>query len=143
LEPEEDADNQSSSNGKAFRKADSVENASDNAVKRCQKDKEAGLNQEREDIDSDVRNQSVSNVQVVKKVVGSGRVEKACDSVIGKRQKHYAQSWSRIGSRSLAILKVVELNHRWLNIWFPPVASNDLQEAANDPCVSGELELVA
>jgi len=143
LESEEDADNQSPSIVQAFKKADSVENASDNAVKRCQKDKEASLNQERQDIDSDVHNQSSCSVQGVKKVVGSGRVEKACDSVIGKRQKHKAMSWSTVGSRSLAILKVVELNHRWLNIWFPPIAANDLQRAANDPCEFSELELAA
>ena len=71
-------------------------------------------------------------------------MEKACDSVIGKRQKHKAMSWSKLGSRSLAILKVVELNHRWLGIWFPPsIAANDLQRAANDPCETNELELAA
>ena len=40
-------------------------------------------------------------------------------------------------------LKVVELNNKWLDIWFPPIAFNDLQQAANDPCVSGELDFVA
>jgi hypothetical protein len=47
-----------------------VENARDNVVKRCRKDTEASLNQEREDIDSDVHNQSSSSVPVVKKIVG-------------------------------------------------------------------------
>lgn len=47
-----------------------MENARDNVVKRCRKDTEASLNQEREDIDSDVHNQSSSSVPVVKKIVG-------------------------------------------------------------------------
>ena len=75
--------------------------------------------------------------------MGSVCCEKACDSVIGKRQKHKAMSWSKVGSRSLAILKVIELNHKWLDIWFPPIASNDLQRPANDPCEVEGLELVA
>jgi hypothetical protein len=137
---DDDVDNQPVSKVQAFKKADSVENACDNIIKRCGKHKEVSLDQE--DIDSDVQNQS-SSVQIVKKV-GSGRVEKGCDSVIGKRQKHKAMSWSKLGSRSLAILKVVELNNKWLDIWFPPpIAANDLQRAANDPYESGELDLVA
>ena len=52
-------------------------------------------------------------------------------------------SWSIVGSRSLAILKVVELNNKWFDIWFPPIAANDLLRAANDPCESGELGLAA
>jgi len=52
-------------------------------------------------------------------------------------------SWSKVGSRSLAILKVVELNNQWNDIWLPPIAANDLQQAANDPCCSYELDLVA
>lgn len=121
--------------------------------------KEVGLEPEQED-DEVVHSQSSSDsktvvnlnqeqeavkarVKTIKKVVGSGRVEKACDSTIGKRQKHKAMSWSKVGSRSLAILKVVELNHRWLDIWFPPIASLNLQRAANDPCEIEELELAA
>jgi len=92
---------------------------------------------------SDVQNQSSSDVKAVKKVVGSVCCEKACDSVIGKRQKRKAMSFRHVGSRSLAILKVVELNNKWLDIWFPPIASNDLQRAANDSCCASELELVA
>lgn len=75
-------------------------------------------------------------------MVGSGRVEKACDNVIGKRQKRKAMSWSKLGSYSLAILKVVELNNKWLDIWGPKIAANDLQ-AANDPCGFSEFGLVA
>jgi len=141
--PEEDVDNQPSSSVQAFKKADSVENACDNVIKRCRSAQEVRLDREREAIDLDVQNQSSSNDKVVKKVVGSGRVEKACDSVIGKRQKHKAMSWSKLGSRSLAILKVVELNNKWLDIWFPPIAANDLQQAANDPCEFDKLGLAA
>lgn len=51
------------------------------------------------------------------KSVGSGRVEKAVDQVIGRRQKDNAMSWSRLGSKALAILKVVELNQQWPSLW--------------------------
>ncbi len=142
---EEDVDSQPSSSNQAFKKADTVKNACDNVIKRCQEDKfDTRLEQEREATDSDVQKQSSSNGKAAKKVLGSGRVEKACDSVVGKRQKHKAMSWSKLGSRSLAILKAVELNNKWLDIWFPPpIAANDLQQAANDHCESGELDLVA
>jgi hypothetical protein len=96
-----------------------------------------------EDGDGVVQNQLLNNTKAVKKVVGSGRVEKACDNVIGKRQQHKAMSWSKLGSRSLAILKMVELNSRWFDIWVPKTASNDLQRAANDPCESDKLGLAA
>ena len=106
VEPEEDVDgidNQSSSNGEAIKKASSerVEEAYEDVIKRYQKPSKACLNQKGEY--SDVQNQSSSSVKAVKKVVGSGRVEKACDSVIGKRQKRKAMSWSKVGSRSLAM----------------------------------------
>lgn len=142
-EENDGVDNQSSSSVQTVKKASNerVQKAYEGVIKRNRKRKEACLNQEREYFD--VHNQSSSSVQAVKKVVGSGRVEKACDSVIGKRQKHFAKSWSKLGSRSLAILKVVELNNKWFNIWFPPIAANDLQRAANDSYESDELELVA
>jgi len=117
-----------------------VQEAYEDVIQRYQKPKKACLNQQREAFN--VHNQS-STGKAVKKVVGSVCCEKACDSVIGKRQKHKAMSWSVVGSRSLAILIVNELNNKWGNIWAPKIASNDLQEAANDPCVSGELDLVA
>ena len=60
------------------------------------------------------------------KVIGSGRIEKGCDQVIGHRQKKKGMSWREVGSRSLGILKVAELNNRWEELWFP-------KEAANDP----------
>ncbi|EDN70932.1 hypothetical protein BGP_2082 [Beggiatoa sp. PS] len=103
------------------------------------KPKESKLNQKPEDVKA--KNQSSS--KKAQKVVGSGRVEKACDSTIGKRQKHKAMSWSEVGSRRLAILFVIELNHKWLDIWAPKIASNDSLRAANDPYYSSELELVA
>lgn len=137
-------DNQSSSSVQAVKKAGSgyVETACDGVIRRGRKHKEVSrLNQERDD--GDVQNQSSSNGKAVKKVVGSGRVEKACDSVIGKRQKNKAMSWSQLGSRSLAILRVIELNNKWFDIWGPKIASNDLLRAANDPCESDELELAA
>ena len=46
-----------------------MENACDNVIRRCRKDKKVSLNQEREDIDSDVDNQLSSDSKVVKKVV--------------------------------------------------------------------------
>ncbi|EDN70580.1 hypothetical protein BGP_4007 [Beggiatoa sp. PS] len=118
-----------------------MEEAYEDVIKRYQKPKKACLNQEGEDLD--VHNQASSTGKAVKKVVGSVCCEKACDSVIGKRQKCKAMSWSKVESRSLAILKVVELNNQWNDIWLPPIAANDLQQAANDPCCSYELDLVA
>ena len=53
------------------------------------------------------------------KSIGSGRVEKAVDLVIGHRQKRKGMSWSSLGSKALAILKVVELNGEWQQFWFP------------------------
>ncbi len=52
------------------------------------------------------------------KTIGSGRMEKAVDRVIGFRQKKKGMSWSRIGCKSLGILKVVELNNKWDELWF-------------------------
>ena len=53
------------------------------------------------------------------KPIGSGRMEKAVDQVFGRRQKHKGMSWRPQGSRALAILKVVELNGKWEQTWFP------------------------
>ncbi len=58
------------------------------------------------------------------KTIGSGRVEKGCDQVIGNRQKKKGMSWGKQGSRSLGILKVMELNNKWNEIWFPEEAAN-------------------
>jgi hypothetical protein len=64
------------------------------------------------------------------KVIGSGRIEKCGDPVIGHRQKKKGMSWSKVGSRSLGILKVAELNNQWRELWFA-------NEAANDPDMNG------
>lgn len=64
------------------------------------------------------------------KVIGSGRIEKGCDQVIGHRQKKKGMSWRKRGSRSLGILKVAELNNQWRELWFA-------NEAANDPDING------
>lgn len=52
------------------------------------------------------------------KPIGSGRVEKAVDQVIGSRQKHKGTSWRPQGSRALGLLKVLELNGQWQQFWF-------------------------
>lgn len=51
------------------------------------------------------------------KTIGSGRIEKGVDLVIGNRQKHKGMSWSCLGSRALAILKVTESNGEWRQTW--------------------------
>jgi len=45
------------------------------------------------------------------------------DQVIGARQKHKGMSWSLTGSKALGILKVVELNQQWEQLWFPQQAA--------------------
>jgi hypothetical protein len=57
------------------------------------------------------------------KPIGSGRMEKGVDQVIGARQKHKGMSWSPTGSKALGILKVVELNQQWEQLWFPQHAA--------------------
>ncbi len=47
------------------------------------------------------------------KVIGSGRVESGVNQVVGERQKHNGMSWSTPGSKSLGILKAVQLNDQW------------------------------
>ena len=70
------------------------------------------------------------------KVIGSGRIEKGCDQVIGHRQKKKGMSWSEVGSKSLGILKVAELNNKWRELWFA-------NEAANDPDINGIHTILA
>ena len=53
------------------------------------------------------------------KPMGSGRMDKGVDQVIGARQKHKGRSWRPTGSKALGILKVVELNQQWEQLWFP------------------------
>jgi hypothetical protein len=57
------------------------------------------------------------------KPMGSGRMEKGVDQVIGARQKHKGMSWSPTGSKALGILKVIELNQQWERLWFPQQAA--------------------
>jgi hypothetical protein len=51
--------------------------------------------------------------QKVGKPIGSGRMEKAVDQVVGMRQKKKGMSWSAKGSHALALLKIAELNGHW------------------------------
>jgi hypothetical protein len=53
------------------------------------------------------------------KTIGSGRAEKGVDLAVGQRQKNKPISWSRLGSKALSLLKVVELNGQWQQLWFP------------------------
>jgi hypothetical protein len=57
------------------------------------------------------------------KTIGSGRAEKAVDQVVGHRQKNKGMSWRSVGSHALAILKVIELNGQWQQLWFPNAAA--------------------
>jgi hypothetical protein len=57
------------------------------------------------------------------KPIGSGRMEKGVDQVIGARQKHKGMRWSPTGSKALGILKVVALNQQWEPLWFPQQAA--------------------
>jgi hypothetical protein len=51
------------------------------------------------------------------KVIGSGRMEKAVDRAVGMGQKKKGMSWSETGSHALALLKIVELNGEWDELW--------------------------
>jgi hypothetical protein len=51
------------------------------------------------------------------KAIGSGRMEKAVERAVGVRQKKKGMSWSEAGSRALSVLKVVELNGEWDELW--------------------------
>lgn len=57
--------------------------------------------------------------QKVGKSIGSGRIEKGVDLVVGHRQKKKGMSWSLNGSKALSLLKVAELNNHWISLWFP------------------------
>ncbi len=57
------------------------------------------------------------------KTIGSGRMEKGVDTVIGHRQKHKGMSWSALGSKALAILKVTECNGQWRQTWLTQMAA--------------------
>ncbi len=51
------------------------------------------------------------------KTIGSGKIEKTVDQLIGLRQKRKGMSWVERGSRSLARLRCVELNGGWDDFW--------------------------
>lgn len=53
------------------------------------------------------------------KTIGSGRVEKGVDLAVGHRQKNKGMSWRKQGSKTLALLKLAELNGQWHQLWFP------------------------
>ena len=57
------------------------------------------------------------------KTIGSGRMEKGVDLVIGNRQKHKGMSWSSLGSRALAIRSVTEYNGQWRQSWLTKMAA--------------------
>jgi hypothetical protein len=46
------------------------------------------------------------------KPIGSGRMEKGVDQVIGRRQKDNGMSWSDVGSKALGLVKIHELNEQ-------------------------------
>jgi len=62
------------------------------------------------------------------KTIGSGRMEKGVDQVIGYHQKKKGMSWSKKGSKSLGILKVAELNNRWKELWFSEDAASNSED---------------
>jgi hypothetical protein len=52
-----------------------------------------------------------------KKPIGSGRMEKGVDQVIGIRQKDKGMSWSKRGSYALGMLTAYCANGRWEELW--------------------------
>jgi hypothetical protein len=58
------------------------------------------------------------------KTIGSGRVEKGVDQVIGHRQKGKGTSWRHKGSKALEILKILELNGLWQQTLVPTQATS-------------------
>ncbi len=61
--------------------------------------------------------------RLVGRTIGSGRMEKGVDLTVGRRQKKKAMSWRPKGSRALSLLRIVELNGQWQQLWFPAQAS--------------------
>lgn len=57
------------------------------------------------------------------KTIGSGRMEKGVDLIVGQRQKNKGMSWRTPGSRALSLLKIAELNAQWQQLWFPTQAA--------------------
>ena len=52
-----------------------------------------------------------------KKPIGSGRMEKGVDQVIGIRQKDKGMSWSKAGSYALGMLTACCANGHWEQLW--------------------------
>ena len=55
----------------------------------------------------------------VGKCIGSERMEKGVDLVVGNRQKKKGLSWSSNGSKALSLLKIAELNRHCNHLCFP------------------------
>lgn len=51
------------------------------------------------------------------KTIGSGRMEKGVDQVIGQRQKDRGMSWSKRGSYALGQLTAYRANGQWGQLW--------------------------
>jgi hypothetical protein len=54
---------------------------------------------------------------MAKKTIGSGRMEKGVDQVIGMRQKDNGMSWSKRGSYALGMVTAFLANGRWKELW--------------------------
>ena len=52
-----------------------------------------------------------------KKTIGSGRMEKGVDQVIGQRQKDNGMSWSKLGSYALGMVTAYRANGKWDQLW--------------------------
>ena len=52
-----------------------------------------------------------------KKTIGSGRMEKGVDQVIGQRQKDRGMSWSARGSYALGMVSAFLANGQWDQLW--------------------------
>ena len=65
----------------------------------------------------------MNGVVKLAKLLVVGEWKRELMSVIGHRQKHKGMSWSSLGSKALAILKVTECNGQWRQTWFTQIAS--------------------
>ncbi len=52
-----------------------------------------------------------------RKVIGSGKGEKANDIIVAHRQKKKAMAWSKKGANALTVLKTVDANGLWKLYW--------------------------
>lgn len=62
--------------------------------------------------------------------IGSGRVEKANDLLVARRQKGRGMHWSGETSEALAALSTLMLNREWERYWQPEAPVNSLVAAA-------------